>query len=289
MSYRPRVVLALSLLILLSLTLSACNRERPAPTTTTTTPAAGRGTVAAPSPASGDAQAGTPTTAEGSRGADAAPTPSAPSPQQVVVSPVATGASAATGQGFTYTVVAGDTLLTIATRFGTTTEAIAQLNSLADPNALTLGQKLQIPGSASGAAAASQGASAGTSGGSTGGAPAAGATTAGGTSTYTIQQGDTLGAIAKRFGTTVQEIVRINGLANADSIRVGQKLTIPSGSGSPAVAAPTGGQSRSYVVQRGDTLLSIARRFGLTVKQLQQANNISNPDRIYPGQTLVIP
>ena len=43
------------------------------------------------------------------------------------------------------------------------------------------------------------------------------------------------------------------------------------------MAAPTGGQSRSYVVQRGDTFLSIARRFGLTVKQLQQANNISNP------------
>jgi LysM repeat protein len=52
---------------------------------------------------------------------------------------------------------------------------------------------------------------------------------------------------------------------------------------------PTAGQSRSYVIQRGDTLLSIARRFGLTVKQLQQANNITNPDKIYPGQTLVIP
>jgi len=47
---------------------------------------------------------------------------------------------------------------------------------------------------------------------------------------------------------------------------------------------PTAGQSRTYTIQRGDSLLSIARRFGLTVKQLQQANNITNPDRIYPGR-----
>jgi LysM repeat protein len=52
---------------------------------------------------------------------------------------------------------------------------------------------------------------------------------------------------------------------------------------------PTGSQSRTYVVAKGDTLLSIARRYGLTVKQLQAANNITNPDRIYPGQTLAIP
>jgi LysM repeat protein len=277
MSYRPRVVLALSLLVLLSLTLSACNRERPAPTTTTATPAAARGTVAAPTPATRGADAVTPEAG----GAAAAPTPSAPAVQQVVVSPAAGGGASTTGQGFTYTVVAGDTLATIAARFGTTPEAITQLNSLADPNALTLGQKLQIPGTAP----AGQGASAGAAAGAT----TTTGTAAGGTSTYTVQQGDTLGAIAKRFGTTVQAIVSANGLANADSIKVGQKLKIASGSGSGAAAAPSTGQSRSYVVQRGDTLLSIARRFGLTVKQLQQANNISNPDKIYPGQTLVIP
>jgi LysM repeat protein len=171
--------------------------------------------------------------------------------------------------------------LTIATRYGTTPEAIAQLNSLADPNALTLGQKLQIPGSAG--SAETRGGATTTSG------TAAGGATAGGTTSYTVQQGDTLGAIARRFGTTVQAIVSANALANADSIRVGQKLTLPSGSGGGTVAAPSSGQSRTYVIQRGDTLLSIARRFGLTVKQLQDANNISNPDRIYPGQTLVIP
>jgi LysM repeat protein len=72
-------------------------------------------------------------------------------------------------------------------------------------------------------------------------------------------------------------------------LKLGQTLVVPGGSGSPVVTVPTAGQGKTYVVQRGDTLLSIARRFGLTVKQLQAANNISNPDRIYPGQTLTIP
>jgi LysM repeat protein len=201
----------------------------------------------------------------------------------VVVSPAAPTAAGATGQAFTYTVVAGDTLATIAARFGTTPEAISQLNSLADPNALTLGQKLQIPG----AAAAGQGTTAQPATGAA--AASASGATGGETTAYTVQQGDTLGAIAKRYGTTTQAIVAANALANADSIKVGQKLTIPAGSGSGAAVAPSTGQSRAYVVQRGDTLLSIARRFGLTVKQLQTANNISNPDRIYPGQKLVIP
>lgn len=268
MSFRPRLVVILSLFILLSLILSACSRERPVATTPTTIPA--RGTVAAPTPGAEGTEIAAPTSA-----ASALPTPSAPSPQQVVVSPAAP-AAAGTGQAFTYTVAAGDTLATIAARFGTTTEAIARLNSLADPNALMPGQKLQIPGTASLG---------------TGAAAGAGADTAGSTTTYTVQSGDTLGSIAKRYGTTVQAIVSANNLANPDSIRVGQKLTIPGGvsAAGGAAAVPTAGQTRTYTVQRGDTLLSIARRFGLTLKQLQQANNISNPDKIYPGQTLVIP
>lgn len=276
MSYRPRLVLVLSVLVLLTLTLSACNRERPAPATGTGTPAA-RGTVAVPT--GGITQVAPPTVA-GAQGADAAPTPSAPQPQTVVVSPAP--GQTGTGQAFTYTVVAGDTLLSIATRYGTTPEALAQLNSLADPNALTLGQKIQIP-----AAAAAASGAAGTGGQSTA-APAAGAA-AGAATVYTVQSGDTLGSIARRFGTTVQELVRTNNLANPDQLTVGQKLTVPGSGGGSNVTVPAAGQGKSYTVQRGDTLLSIARRFGLTVKQLQTANNISNPDRIYPGQKLVIP
>lgn len=283
MSDRPRLVLILTILILLTLGLSACNRERPAPTTNTTGTPATRGTVAAPS--GGITQVAPTTGAEG-----AASTPAAPQPQTVVLSPApgqtGTGQSA-TGQTFTYTVVAGDTLLSIATRFGTTPEAIAQLNSLADPNALTLGQKLQIPGAAAGGTA---GGATTTGGATTGGATTTGGAATGGTTVYTVQSGDSLGVIARRFGTTIAELVRLNNLTNPDALQIGQKLTVPGSGGSGgAVAVPSAGQGKSYTVQRGDTLLSIARRFGLTVKQLQTANNISNPDRIYPGQVLKIP
>ncbi len=276
MSNRLRLLLILGILILLSLSLVACNRERPAPANTTGTPA--RSTVSAPTAGPAVTQIAAPTPLGG-----AVATPVAPSPQQVVVSPAAP-AAAGSGQATSYTVVAGDTLNSIAARFGTTAEAIAQLNSLADPNALMLGQKLQIP---AGAAAGTSGGTSGTTGSTTGGSTG-GTTTTGGANTYTVQQGDTLGRIALRYDTTVQELVRLNNLSNPDAISVGQKLIVPSGSGS-AVAVPTAGQGKTYVIQRGDTLLSIARRFGLTVKQLQDANNISNPDRIFPGQTLVIP
>lgn len=277
MSNRLRLLLILGILILLSLSLVACNRERPAPANTTGTPA--RSTVSAPTAGPAVTQIAAPTPMGG-----AVATPVAPSPQQVVVSPAAP-ATAGSGQASTYTVVAGDTLNSIAARFGTTAEAIAQLNSLADPNALMLGQKLQIP--AGGAAAGTSGGTSGTTGSTTGGSTG-GTTTTGGANTYTVQQGDTLGRIALRYDTTVQELVRLNNLSNPDAISVGQKLIVPSGSGG-AVAVPTAGQGKTYLIQRGDTLLSIARRFGLTVKQLQDANNISNPDRIFPGQTLVIP
>lgn len=276
MSVRPRRVLVLSLLILLTLTLSACNRERPPATATTGTPAA-RGTVAVPT--GGITQVALPTT--GAQGSAAA-TPAAPQPQTVVVSPAP--ATTGTGQTFSYTVVAGDTLLSIATRFGTTPEAISQLNSLADPNALTLGQKLLIPGTGAAASTGTGSSATATSGATTG------AATTGGTTTYTVQSGDTLGGIARQFGTTIAELVRLNNLTNPDALQVGQKLTVPGSGGSGgAVTVPSAGQGKSYTVQRGDTLLSIARRFGLTVKQLQDANNIANPDRIYPGQVLTIP
>ena len=193
------------------------------------------------------------------------------------------GEASGAGKSFTYTVVAGDTLAKIASTLNTTPEAIIQLNTLTDPNALTVGQKLKIPG-----VAPSTGAGATTSG-------STGTTSPGGaTGSYIVQSGDTLGKIAVRYGTTVAELLRLNGLTNPDVIAVGQKLIMPAGSGAaPAsVATPkpaTGSQSRTYVVAKGDTLLSIARRYGLTVKQLQAANKITNPDRSYPGQTLVIP
>ena len=283
MSRRLTSILVIALSILLSLTLAACEKERPVPTPNRATvqPAGGTAaTSATPSTPSAALTQGSAPAQGATRSVQATPIPvggattTAAAPQPVVVTG---GEASGAGKSFVYTVVAGDTLAKIAGRLNTTPEAIIQLNTLADPNTLTVGQQLKIPG-----VAPSSGSSATTSGGT------------GATGTYTVESGDTLGKIAARYGTTVAELLRLNSLSNPDVIAVGQKLKVPAGSGvSPAsVSTPkpaTGGQGKTYVVQKGDTLLSIARRFGLTVKQLQSANNIANPDRIYPGQTLTIP
>jgi LysM repeat protein len=104
-----------------------------------------------------------------------------------------------------------------------------------------------------------------------------------GQSEYTVQWGDTLFSLARRFSTTVEAIVALNGLADASNIHVGQVLKIPGSS------APPTGSGQEYVVQRGDTLFSIAQRHGTTVDAIQRANGIVNPWYISVGQRLVIP
>jgi LysM repeat protein len=100
---------------------------------------------------------------------------------------------------------------------------------------------------------------------------------------YTVQPGDTLYSIARRYGTTVDAIAQANGILNPSYIYVGQVLCIPSGYAPPPV---TGGY---YTVQPGDTLYSIALRYGTSVWAIAAANNLPNPNYIYTGQKLLIP
>ena len=158
----------------------------------------------------------------------------------------------------TYTVQRGDTLSEIAERFGTTVSELVRLNNIQNPNLIYPGQVLVIR-----------------EGGSV--TPPTGATT------YTVQRGDTLSEIAERFGTTVNELVRLNNIQNPNLIYPGQVLVIREGG---SVTPPTG--ATTYTVQRNDNLTEIAARFGTTVNELVRLNNIQNPNLIYPGQVLVI-
>ncbi len=110
---------------------------------------------------------------------------------------------------------------------------------------------------------------------------------------YVVQPGDRLVDIAARHGVTVSALVQANSLTNSDTIFAGQRLTIPAGSVSTPVsgasAVPGTGASTKYTVQRGDTLAAIARKYGVSVAALQQANALRNPDIIWAGQRLVIP
>lgn len=101
--------------------------------------------------------------------------------------------------------------------------------------------------------------------------------------TYTLQPGDTLGAVARRHGVSVDALARANRIADPNRVFAGQVLTIPGSSSPAASAAP-----RVHVVRSGDTLSAIARRYGVSVASIARANGISNPNRIVVGQRLSV-
>ncbi|GAX48106.1 LysM peptidoglycan-binding domain-containing protein [Lactococcus reticulitermitis] len=96
---------------------------------------------------------------------------------------------------------------------------------------------------------------------------------------HIVQYGETLSGIAATYGTTWQDLARVNALSNPDIIYPGQTLNV---TGSTSVATAT----NYCIVESGDTLSSIAAQFGTTVQHLAAVNGLSNPDLIYSGQTL---
>lgn len=124
-----------------------------------------------------------------------------------------------------------------------------------------------------------------------------------GSQIYTVKKGDTLSAIASMYGTSWKKLAEYNSLSNPNRLVVGQEIRIPAEYGAPvepvnrpaapasSYSAPARGpikQGSSYVIQRGDTLGSIAKRSGLTVAEIQAANGLSS-SRIIAGKSLTIP
>jgi LysM repeat protein len=107
---------------------------------------------------------------------------------------------------------------------------------------------------------------------------------------HRVKPGETLSGIAARHGTSAAKLARLNGLSSQNKIRVGQVLKVPGGAGTRSlaaeVAAPARQGQQTYVVKRGDSLASIAKRTGVPQRQLMALNAIDNPNRIYPGQRL---
>lgn len=136
----------------------------------------------------------------------------------------------------------GDTLSELATEFGTTVSAIQQANGLRGTR-ISRGQRLKIPS---------------------------------GRITHTVRRGENLGILAKRYGTTVQNIRSVNNL-RSNTIYPGQKLLI----------GGTSAYATTHTVRRGENLGLIARRYGTSVRQIMNANNLRS-SRIYPGQKLTI-
>jgi membrane-bound lytic murein transglycosylase D len=111
------------------------------------------------------------------------------------------------------------------------------------------------------------------------------------TDRHTVRPGDTLGAIARRYRTSVNAIKRLNGL-NSNLIRPGQVLRVPSRGGvetppAPAAPAAAAGEKVTYTVRGGDTLFQIAQSFKTTVEKIKTENGLAS-DILFVGQKLVI-
>ncbi|MEO5986231.1 MAG: LysM peptidoglycan-binding domain-containing protein [Candidatus Limnocylindria bacterium] len=107
-----------------------------------------------------------------------------------------------------------------------------------------------------------------------------------------VQSGDTLTSIAKRHDVEIGTLVKLNGLANPDRIYAGQRLRMTASATPPTAApppAPKAAAARVHAVRSGEHLTGIARRYGVSIASISQANGISNPSRIYAGQRLTIP
>ena len=171
---------------------------------------------------------------------------------------------------FYYTVKKGDTLYNIARVYGTSVESIKNLNYLTN-NDLYIGQVLRIPEIY--------------------------------TKeedlyvpeyiNYTVKRGDTLYRIARIYNTTIESIMQDNGLKN-ENLTIGQNLKIRKKLNE--VVEECFGEEyipkeetnkEEYIVQKGDTLYSIAKKYNLNVQELINTNNLETT--IYPGQILYLP
>ncbi len=106
--------------------------------------------------------------------------------------------------------------------------------------------------------------------------------------TYTVRRGDTVSAIAARFGLRTTDVLSLNDLSWGSVIHPGQVLRLTASPAAPAPARPVAA-SGIYAVRSGDTVSAIARRHGVTVQAVLAANGLSMSSIIYPGQKLAIP
>ena len=160
----------------------------------------------------------------------------------------------------TYTVQRGDTLWNIAKKFNTNVNEIKRLNNLKS-NVLYVGQTLRVPEYYKAEDT---------------------------NISYVVKRGDSLYSIARQYGVNVNDLKRINNLTS-DLLSIGQIINIPS---STTIVTPSEddiiNEENTYIVQRGDTLWSISRKFGVSVDDIKNANNLTN-EILTIGSTIVVP
>ena len=160
-----------------------------------------------------------------------------------------------------YTVKAGDTLSTIASRYGVSVVRLKRANRLSG-DSLRIGDRLEIPTQVAVSDEPKRVAK---------------------SRTHRVRSGESLYTIGKRYGVSVDRLKAANGLRR-NTVRVGQELVIPARSS----GASTASSGKVHRVRSGDTLSEIARRYGTTVSKLRSANGLTS-NRLRIGQELKIP
>jgi LysM repeat protein len=159
----------------------------------------------------------------------------------------------------------GETLSEIADRHGVSLTRLMQANGISNPNVISAGQSLRLPGSSAAAAGSSRGGS------------------------VIVQPGDTLSDIADRQGVSLNQLMQANGITNPNMVVAGQKLVLPGSRRATAAAASRALPTAPYTVKSGETLSEIADRFGTSTERLIKLNGISNPNLVVAGTRLAIP
>ena len=218
------------------------------------------------------------------------PMPPAP-PVERIPEPAPPAVAANSGE---VVVQSGDTLSAIARKNKTTVAELMKANPGLVPEKLRPGQKLKLSGNATGNVAATPVPPADP----VRTEPVAPVTPAApvASGSYVVQSGDTMHSIARRAGTTVDALCRLNGIANPSTIQIGMKLKLPDGASVAAPAPstqptepakprpPTPG---THIVKPGDTLSSISRQTNTPIEELRKVNNLKD-DVIHPGQSLKV-
>ncbi|WP_186171936.1 N-acetylmuramoyl-L-alanine amidase [Vibrio chagasii] len=175
-------------------------------------------------------------------------------PEGIILS----NATSSTGSVSQHKVSRGESLSVIASKYGTSTQALMKYNNLKS-SSLAIGQVLKIPGGASSSSSSSAVKTK--------------------TITHTVKSGEYLGKIASRYKVSVADIKRENRL-KSETVRVGQKLRI--------TVEVKDVPLRKHKVARGDYLGKIAAKYGVSVNNIRQANKLRS-DELAIGQVLIIP
>jgi LysM repeat protein len=200
--------------------------------------------------------------------------------------PTATASAAAP-----HVVQPGETLWSIASANNLTTRAVAAFNGLSENAQVVLGSTIMVPTTVEGyASLQTAGLVASTPSGAPASAPAAAPAATGGG--YTVQVGDTLGALAARSGVSLQTLAANNGLDPAGLLIAGTSLTLPGGGGAPATAAPAASgpaPQGAYKVRSGDTLARLASQSGVSLQSMAAMNGLDPNGVLLEGTVLKLP